>query len=1095
MEAWQIGWVETPTTTLELSTTLPSRLLEGEKGQDVVGLLVQIGTGSFSGDPSLWEIEGGRFYIPNRSAYPEGLPLLSGLNRIAVQPVLLTGEVGVPITARISRIETLPSAPSAPTGIRCRRLSDSVQIEVECPIDPAIRYVRFYVSRASKQEGGEFVLLATGIKPTEQAGDEQTAGQLNRPIGVRSGRAEIRIRYPSGEENSLGEISLGENDYPVRIDVGAIRRPSRYVATHTHTRTTSLAGLEGSIPPDEPLWYGASLVYETLAGEVEGPLSETVSGAPLSTIPSGPVTIPAPNREEISSKLASEILARRPRLDVKPGSFWDDAFLAPLSSEDTRVRFVLDFAHRARAARTLLQIDDPDMRGESVPIPQSPYKRALRDALYLGSDSQTQKVIDMAFEALASNVGLSRSQGLRASGGVEIQVRTKPQTSILVGAGTRILFGSRPYRVTIPGQIDPVGSSFDPTTGVYRVEVRVEAEQVGASQNVSQGETGQLEGYPVSVSAVASQDLLGTPADSNLTLTERIERALASVDSGTIQGYGRVLAGTSGVAMSLLLTPPNKDYRRGPGGLDAWVWGVGSPVVRSETFVFDTENLIGAETVLTSDVDRLQFRVKGLGDSRPILYLLDDVERQLGVRNETKGYWFDLTGVRILAPDGFALSPEGNDAGRLDQSDLIRASVRVLASQTYQLDRQPVEELIRLEGEETGLIPPSRYGLDRSAFPLEEGRSVRAKNLLVLSPLPGAAAQIPSLTMENEPHVMLEQPEPLGRLGIDPSSVRVRDPSTGQLFLGPLDPIPPGRDRDWEFVFPETNRLPLQILATQGAIRPGDRVWVDYKYDQNFVVEYHYDGLVESVQVGLEETRHADSDPLAKSILPVRVRLGFTVVLRRSPTRPISIGRVEAQILTNLSRLFETKQPGEGVWQSEIVQSVTAVPEVAYLIQPLAQMGIEEGTLLLGENVYGFAEIPAWSGPKGRAYLSGMLRAPSLPRGGGRFDPIRVEMDRTALQLFPIPPSQGGEPYISSIPSAYIIGEEGLAIPEPIGEGVYPGALVTNRVVVFVSTPPTEIAVTYRTGTTLKKSQDVLIGPFEKAILGTVEIQYDQETP
>ena len=120
MEAWQIGWVETPTTTLELSTTLPARSLTGLIGQDVVGLLVRIGTGTFSGDPSLWEIEGDTFHVPNRTAYPEGLPLLPGLNQVVVQPILYTGEVGASITARVSRVLGNPVAPSAPTGIRCR---------------------------------------------------------------------------------------------------------------------------------------------------------------------------------------------------------------------------------------------------------------------------------------------------------------------------------------------------------------------------------------------------------------------------------------------------------------------------------------------------------------------------------------------------------------------------------------------------------------------------------------------------------------------------------------------------------------------------------------------------------------------------------------------------------------------------------------------------------------------------------------------------------------------------------------------------------------------------------------------------------------
>lgn len=1115
MNAWRAQWAETESDTLQVSTTFPARFLPGTVGSDVVGLLVRIGTGPETGNPSLWEIDQGQFWIPNRLAYPEGLPLLPGLNRIEVRPVLVSGEVGGVISALVRQVGTAPTAPPAPTGITCQRRSESVLIEVECPLDPAIQSVRFYVSTASPQEGGEMTLLASGVRPREEAGPEQTFGSLQGQVGIRSGSVEMIARFTE-EDVNLGKIDLGENDFPVRIDVQSQRRPGRYLARYEHDRTTAtIATLLGSIPPDLPLWYGASLVYETALGEVEGPLSETVSSAPLTAIPTGPVTIPSPSREVISGRIASAVLERQPDLDVKPGSFWDDAFLAPISAEIGRVRFILDFVHRARSARTLLQIDDPDLTGQSVPVDSSPYKRALRDALYLSGSSQTQQVIDLAFEAVASNVGVSRRPGTRASGAIQIQIqsRSRPQTPIQIGAGTRILFGSRAYLATIPGTIDPVGSSLDPTTGTYRVEIRAEAEQVGVGQNVSQGEVGVVEGQPESISATAIQDLLGTPADSNLTLTERVERAIASVDTGTISGYERVTAATSGVAQSFLVAPPNPSYRRGPGGLDVWVWGGGEPIERSETFVFESKNLIGAEAILVGDPGRLRFQLIGAEDETPILYLLDDIPRQLGVRNESHGYWFNLTGAQIVGPDLFELDPNLNDSGMVNQSDLIRASARIRVAQTYRPDRQPILDLVRLEGEQTGLVDPSRYGLDQSAFPLDQGRSVRAGNELVLfPPAPGESpgVQIPSLSVVGEAHVILDQPEPLGRLGIDPTTIVVRDPASGQIFRGPLDPVPPGgAGPDWDLILPDTDRVPIQVVFSRtGAIRVGDSVLIDYRFDQNFVLRYHYDGLVNSVQAELDQTRHADSDPLAKQILEVPVDLAMTVVLKKSPNRPVSVGKIESRILTNLSQLFLAKQPGEAVRQSEVTGSVGSVTEVSYLVQPLTQMGVGEGAVLLEEPLQpsGWVPIPQWSGPGYTAYLSGQVRARPVPGGGTMLDPVRIEQGTVPIQTFYTAPNLEGEPYRSSIPSAYLIGPEGIPIP---GLTFHAGAesappldsqrnqtradLTGGRVLLFSKTPPGEVSVTYRTGKPDRVSSDIDMGPFEKAMLGQVQILYDQE--
>ena len=540
MNSWEIRWSEgTAGDSLLVVTSLGARFLRGTAGGDVVALLVKVGTAAETGNPVLWRMEsGGTFVLPDPSAYPDGLPLLDGDNTLSVRPVLASGEVGAPITALVRRVSTVSTAPPAPTAIRAERRSQSVVVEVECPMDPSLKSLRYYVAAAPRSGGASFSLLVSDVGFADEAAEEVTTSQVEAQVGPQAGMARV-VATIGDVEHLVGTLDLGDDDTPVRIQAQSVRRHTRRISRYEHDRTVpTVAGLLGSLPLDVPLWYAASCVFDAEGVEVEGPLSEAVSSAPLTTLPLGPVTLPVPSRQAIAGKLAPAIQRRQPDIDVKPGSFWDDAFIVPVSSEIERVRFVLDFANRARSARALLQVDDPDLTGTSVPVAESSYKQSLRDALFLPDDPTVQRVIDRAFEALASNLGIPRAQGTRASGPVQVVASQRPTTTIDVGAGTRVRFGGRTFIVTVPGSIpmDGLASTYDPATGRYVVEVRVEAEVAGNDSNVAAGESGTIEGQPDGVTAVAASDLLGDPPDSNVKLTERIERALGAVDSGTVVG-------------------------------------------------------------------------------------------------------------------------------------------------------------------------------------------------------------------------------------------------------------------------------------------------------------------------------------------------------------------------------------------------------------------------------------------------------------------------------------------------------------------------------------------------------------------------------
>ncbi len=1123
MNAWDIRWDEgTSGDSLLVTTSLAARFLRGTAGGDVVALLVKVGTAPETGNPVLWRMDpNGKFVLPDPAAYPDGLPLLDGDNTVVARPVLASGEVGAPITALIRRVSTVSTAPPSPTAIRAERRSQSVVIEVECPMDPALKSLRYYVASAPRSGGASFSLLVADVGFADEASDEVVVSQVEAQVGPQAGEA--RVTALIGDvEHLVGTLDLGDDDTPVRVQAQAVRRHTRRISRYEHDRTVpTVAGLLGSLPLDVPLWYAASCVFDAEGIEVEGPLSEAVSSAPLTTLPLGPVTLPVPSRQAIAGSLAPAILRRQPGIDVKPGSFWDDAFVVPVSAEIERVRFVLDFANRARSARALLQVDDPDLTGTSVPVSESSYKQSLRDALFLPDDPTVQRVIDRAFEALASNLGITREQGTRAEGPVQVVSSQRPTTSINIGAGTRIDFGGRAYVVTVPGSIpvDGLASTYDPSTGRYVTEVRAEAEVAGNASNVAAGERGTIEGQPDAVAAVAASDLLGDPPDSNAKLTERIERALGAVDSGTVVGIEADAAGTSGVEQVFCVDRDHPLYRRGPCGTDVWVYGTTAPVRRTETFVFDAAVLRAARAVPVGDPRRLRFRVEGASEERPLLYVIDNRSRSLGARNMTRGYWFDLTNVQVSGPDTFDLDPLRNDPGLVGQADEVSVDVRLRVSSEYVTDRQPVRSISSLTGEETGLLDPSTYVLSKRADPLLKGRSTVADDSIVLRPPPPGqlvSVGIPSLSVSGERHVVLDGPEPLGRLGVDPTSIVVRDPATGASFRGPLDPVPPGAgDPDWDVEIPATSRDPLVLrFARDGKVRPGDAVLIDYAYDQNFVVEYMYEGIVSSVQQVLGAQRHADSNPLAKIAVEVPVDLKMTVVLRHDPARPVSVSRSSAAILTALSRLFAPRRMGEAMRISEVVAAVNDVPDVSYVVQPLALQGRSYGSLVLAEAVadVGWTRIDAWSGDTVTAYLSPLLAWPPQPGGGTDLDPVSVRVRLVPVTTVTQPPTASGEPFRSLAPSAYVVEARGLVIPGVSDDATLASLLPPDstdptilaerasrsgqRVIVFLpreAPPPSDVEVTYVTADPPREPSDVEVGLLEKVVLGQVEILFNQE--
>lgn len=1132
--------IQTPEGTLTqtyfLTTGLASQALRLEAGSAVVGAAVSVNGGPFRTDPDLWRLDGTALQVPDPVARPEGLSLAGGDNVVLVRGVLATGELGPAASATLRRVaaEGLGGALPPPTALRVVRHTTSAEVVAEAPDDPNVTGIRFWASTGPGGTGSGWRLLTPQpVTPQPEQAEEVEVGSATAALGNQVGTVRLLVALdppagPAGAPYESGQVPItGGADYIVRSTV--VQRRAAMVARFSHDRTEggSIEAALGPLLPSDPLWYATTALYRDAndGAQRESPMSAEVVGAPLVPGPAGALALSQPVREQVRAEAAAVVLGRRRDLDVKPGSFWSDTFLDPLSVEADRVRFILDFVHRARSPRALLEIDDPGLLGQSIAVSDSVYKQALRVALHLRSDADVQQVIDRAFEMLASNVGISRSPGRRAVGPLVVFTQSLPNQAVDVGVGARVSLGGNGYHVVEPGSIPPggTGAAYDPRRGRWSVQVQVEADQPGRASNLPAGQKGSLAGYPSSVQVENESDLIGGDDPwSNLELTEQTERALASVDSGSERGMETIAVRAAGVLEVRSVAAGNPLLRRGPGTLDLWVRG-SLPATLEETAVFATRSRLGGAAVPVGDPRDLRFQVLDpeLTAKTPLLALVDDPARGFGARNQTRGYAFNLAGALVTGPNTFALSKSVNDAADIGPGDAISVDYRLRAGSRYVPRRQPVLRVTSVLGEVSGAVDPGQYVLDASADPLQEGRSVRANNAVVLLPPADGADPVPSVPLVptlRERHLILSGPEYLGRLGADPVTVVVRSAS-GAAFVGPLDPRAPDQDPDWDFILPaDPQRDPLGLLFRSGGpIRPGDVVYVDYGHDENFSVQYLAEGIVGTIQDAADARRHGDATPLAKAAQPVPVDLAMTVVLQRDPARPVQVARVDAALRQALDRLFSGSKLQQDCWQSDVISAVEGIPGVRHLLLPLRAMGRADGAQVLGEvhplTSLDLQEVAAWRrGPVAVFLVRDPIAWPTSEGGGPPTSFRGIRLGSTQLALLDDPPGPDGLPLGAAPYQAHFIGSGGALIPgvsddETVASLLPPSSpradlialrrdATRNRVLLALPADGAvlgDLEVSYVVAGTPATARDVPCGPFEHLVLGAVQVEYAQE--
>ncbi len=1064
------------------TTTLSERFFQGTLGSDVVDVQVSIRGGAYTSSPNFVVFENQEFTVPNPQVYPDGLELSPGDNLIQVRAINLAGEVSTPAEVQVRLIQDADLVVSyePPSGLQVERFDDAVQVSVRKPTNSSVVGVNFYASQFSGggSSGYTKINLDT-VRDFESRQETSTLQTYERDATVSLGTdgalaadpmyLELRQKQTRGADvvESVEELTeltdtlaaavtraevenTVKTDYLTTVEIPETARTLRTqvtleavetvdFASFRHVRTAGPTSSPPTVPVGafaatdqvDPLYYVATAVYFDAENqqEVESVFSSEVFGNPVS-ISLSLGNFPAATRRSFQDRLISGINRTRPEVSLEPGAVVRDTVVDPVSEELLRVRLVVDFLHRSQSFDTLLQVDGVQDDGTPVSVESSAYKQGLARAFSLGSSS-VQALFDQAFEQLAARSGQSREPGKKARGLVTFFTNRRPSATLQISQGTRVSAGSLVYVTTEDASMPlaNIASFFNPTTGVYSIDVPIRAEQAGTSYNVGPGQVNSVTLANLGVTNT-SRVFGGLDLETNLQLAEKSKNATAAVDSGTEAGYRQTASGIAGVRESVVVGPGDdlmhRDY---DSDVQKHVFGHVDTYVRAESlatvtdrFAFSFTTRQDRQFAIVGDPADLRFQAldSDLSVDNPLKEVLNTT--RFGLRNATSGLSFDLTDLVVEDYRTVVLSTAVSQP-EVTLGDVILGDYRLQTGTQFVLPRQPVRQVLSVTGSVSGALSDTQFKTFFPDDPTLLGGSVQSKTYVDLSALGTAEVQ----TVTNEQHLMVGTfTEPLSNLGVDPLSVRLFNADRTVEYNGPHSEagatdftIQPGD---------ETTVLTLTRVEG-GQIVSGQAVSVDYQHDENFTVEYEMNQAVSVAQDAMDEKKHVNSNLLVKEALFSQVDLSGTIVLASGTTKAV----VDRRVRLRLRRYLESLALGATVSQSDLITEVQGVDGVERVEVPLVKMARavgsgrvrEEISSSQSELIRGSEAVQVSTAENIVWLLDGALQSPTVDGGGDVTSFRAVYQGDRVLTLQTVQPLT----LAAAAYQAYIIGNDGLSIP------------------------------------------------------------------
>jgi hypothetical protein len=706
---------------------------------------------------------------------------------------------------------------------------------------------------------------------------------------------------------------------------------------------------------------------------VESLYSDEITGSPI-FFADEVTDLVIRSQSDIVKRIILRILQQNPNIDLKPLTVVRDIFIDPPAQEFENLWILSDFIHRSQSFVTLMQLDDADGDGISDPVSENSYKERLSIALIL-TDSATQLLIDEQFDKLAGNYQTFRLGADFARGSITFYTDIIPDSTITIPSGAIVkTIGSssgtqQDFLTLTTIEFDPstIGGLYNQITGRYERSVPIKARIAGANGNVNANTITTAFGVNSQIgltNPAATQ--FGTDRESNQSLTERASLAFA-VDTGTANGYKRIALQVPGVQKVNVVKSGDdlmqRDYdevrhKHIGGKVDIYVQGDNTQELQ-EKFVFSYSSIgnpllneLGEPFKITSVSYPYRFEVKN--DLNPIVDIDHPIEQVFQITNITRiggvyGGIYDLTDVIVTLDGGtielgLAASVQNTAIG-LSANDLIKVSYsfREFDSLTLTLG-QPVQSIISVTGDVTGLLEDTEYDLIKEEDPLLTGESSIAQDKLKFNFSQGRPVETLQ-EIKDESHVLTGlQKDLLFKLGIHNTSenpIVVTD--------RPIDDIGAVTyvENTHYNIVEIGQQTYIERLDSNTPIPDGSRVYVSYKCGENFTIIYDTNMIMRDVASIVENTRHATADVIVKQASNKVVDFTGTVVLKRNADK-INTDRL---VRTRVSRYMNGRSLGQNLNQSDIIGIIDTTPGVDKVIVPLLKMAIADGTLIYRESI------------------------------------------------------------------------------------------------------------------------------------------------
>jgi len=904
-----------PTTTAGFSTNAENITLKG---------IADLSTKQIQVNNSL----AGVAYASGTTTWTFVTMLTEGDNIFNVVSIDFSNRASVPdtITVTYTPDADLNLEVSSPTSIILERSKNSVKISVIKNPEPNILGYNFY---GSEEVGGGvngFTLLNTNGLVTDSDFFKENNVLLSETQEV-SGN--IRKTYI----------------------VEDVRK--NYYYSYIHNRVDQPLGLN---PLSEPNHYVVTALAFDSANSVmvESPYSAELGDKPL-LIDTSVTDLPARTTLDVQESLIDEILKSHSEADVKPGTVTRDIHINPPSDEFERLYIIQDFQHRSQSFLTLLAFDDSNNDGISDDVLTSPLKLKLKEALLLTDDQadQVQTVIDNAFTKLAGNVNVHRNEAQKAIGQALFYTRTTPTSDANIAAGSTIetLSDETTASVqfitttsfTLP--ISNLSDYYNSATDRYEILLDIQALKEGSAGNVDATKINVIVSGVDNVFAVTNPNPteFGQDIETNEKLAERAILAFASVDAGTEAGYLANTLGTPNVARGKIISAGEPLMQRDIdplrkihvyGKVDIYIEGAVQEQYQ-DTFGF-LYATVKQEQALIQSASHFQFRL-----TNPNITIDKPIFDVIQVKNVSKSANYDTIGY-IISGDGNVIDLDSTLAANifigLSPSDVIQIAYRYRDSDPYIFANQSVDSITAVVGETAGTLSVNNYQLQHLEDPLKFGRSTAAKDQMQLLYYNGVPNGV-LIHITDESWIMTGENEiSLTKYGVDNTSVVVTNQAHTVTYIKDIDYIMSAGS--------EAVKTTIKRTASSH-ISNGSTVYISYACGENFIVTYAVNSLLNNVQERVNTMKHLTADVVVKSAVQTYIDFDMTVVLEEG----VDQGTVDRKIRTEIAKFLASKQLGESVYQSDIIDIIESVTGVYYVVVPFSKMVKANGSLVLRESL------------------------------------------------------------------------------------------------------------------------------------------------